>query len=112
MTIPHDSHVQRQQDELRSQANQQDIAIAQLNTSIVSLTETVNKLIDRIDKRIEESDRWRREQDIRMGDQNSRLVAVEVVTQRLEKLFWLMGTAVATAGVTSVIGLILHLMDK
>ena len=104
--------VRRQQENLQSQANQQDIAIAQLNQSICTLTGTVDKLIDRIDKRIDESDRWRREQDNRMSDQNSRLVAVEVVNARLEKMFWLMGTAVATAGVTSIIGVALHLMDK
>ena len=122
-----DGRIHQRQDNLQSQANQQDIAIAQLNTSICTLTGSVDKLSERIEKRIDESDKWRREQESRVTtlevgsdraeqnteaikNQESRIVALEVVNSRMEKMFWILTTAVITAGASSGIGLVLHLM--
>ena len=125
---PSDGHIQRQQENLQSQANKQDIAIAQLNNSICTLTGSVDKLTERIEKRVDESDKWRREQENRttklevnmtQAEQNAetikkqegRIVALEVVTSRMEKMFWALVGGIVTAGIASGAGLVIQLLD-
>ena len=128
-SVPHNGgHIQRQQENLQSQANKQDIAIAQLNNSICTLTGSVDKLTERIEKRIDESDRWRRDQENRVTklevnmtqaeqnaeiikQQDARIVALEVVSSRMEKMFWALVAGIVTAGIASGAGLVIQLLD-
>lgn len=116
-------HVRRQQENLQQQTQEQEVQIARLNESICTLTGSVDKLTDRIEKRIDESDRWRREQDNRVTtleakadqseqnaaiikQQEARIVALEVVLGRMEKMFWLAATGIVTTGIASGVALI------
>lgn len=92
----------------REKEFQQDMQIRELNTNICNLTGSVNKLTDRIDKRIEESDKWRAEVQERHTQTSERVAINETITHRLEKMFWLLGTAIATAGVASAVSIILQ----
>ena len=91
---------------------EQDFQIKTLNSNIVALTSSVDKLTERIDKRIDESDKWRSEQMDWRSKQDSRMAVVETISHRLEKMFWLMGTACATAGITSGVALVMHLIGS